>query len=64
MKLGPRPAGDYLVAALTEADYENLVSERARRLEALAALATRITLVEGDHRTIDIQLIALPRGAR
>ena len=64
IKLGARAPGDYLIAALTDADYEVLVRQPTRRLEALAAVATRVTLGEGDTRTFEMQLTALPGAAR
>jgi hypothetical protein len=59
MKLGPVLPGDYLVAALSRDDAGLLFTEHAR-VEALAKVATRVTLVEGDSRTLDLPLVSLP----
>jgi protocatechuate 3,4-dioxygenase beta subunit len=64
VKLGPRVAGEYLIAALDWADALTLIRERSRRLGDLAAIATRVRLIEGDSRTFDIPLKALPPAVR
>ena len=48
------PPGDYFVAAIAEeqsADWRD-----PRVLEALSRVATRVTIGEGEHRTIDLQV--------
>jgi hypothetical protein len=64
VKLGPRTPGEYLIAALRQADIQTLWREEGRRLDALAAIATRVRLVDGDTRTFDIPLKALPPAVR
>ena len=59
MKLGPLLPGDYLVAALSHDDAGLLFSEPAQ-VEALAALATRVRLVEGDAPTLELRVVSLP----
>lgn len=64
VKLGPRVPGEYLIAALRQADVETLWRGAGRRLDDLAAIATRVRLVEGDTRTFDLSLKALPPAVR
>jgi hypothetical protein len=48
------PPGDYYVIAVPEeqsADWRD-----PKSLEALARLATQITIGEGEHRTVDLQV--------
>ncbi len=64
VKLGPRAPGEYLIAALRQADIQTLWREEGRRLDELASIATRVRLIEGDTRTFDIPLKALPPAVR
>jgi len=48
------PPGDYYVAAVREEDAADW--RDASFLDALARVATRITILEGEHRSIDLQL--------
>jgi hypothetical protein len=59
LKLGPRLAGDYLVAALSGEDYRVLLSNPAR-IEGLAAVARRVTYAEGENPTLELHLTQLP----
>ena len=59
MKLGPMLPGEYFVAALSRDDGMLLFSDRVR-FEALAAVGTRVTLTEGDTRTLELRIVALP----
>jgi hypothetical protein len=46
------PQGDYYVVAISEDDAENWRDPKT--LEALARIATTITIAEGEHRTIEL----------
>jgi hypothetical protein len=59
IKLGPLPAGEYLLVALS-VDESNLVFFDRSRLAALAQIATMVTLKEGESPRIDLPLSRLP----
>jgi hypothetical protein len=59
LSLGSRLPGDYLVAALTADDHSVLMQE-PERLESLAAIANRVSLAEGDRRTLELRISKLP----
>jgi hypothetical protein len=59
VKLGPALPGDYLIAAVGPDDYWLLQRQRDR-LDDLAALAQRVTLVEGKGQVVDAPLVVLP----
>jgi hypothetical protein len=59
MKLGPMLPGEYLLTAIPRTDARLLFSEPAR-IDTLAALSARVTIVEGDSRTFDLRLVRLP----
>ena len=61
IKLGPRLPGDYLVAAIPREDYSVLVQNPAR-LEILASVARRVTLVEGNNPPLELRLTRLPEA--
>jgi hypothetical protein len=48
------PAGEYLLAAVTHADPDDLAD--SAWLDAVAPLAIRVTLVDGEHKVQDIRL--------
>jgi protocatechuate 3,4-dioxygenase beta subunit len=48
------PAGDYLLAAVTELDADDLADPAW--LESVAAMSLRVTLAEGEHRVQDLRL--------
>jgi len=52
-------AGDYLIAAIEEGDPNQ--TQDPVFIEAIARLASRITILEGDKRTLDLQLVKVPR---
>jgi hypothetical protein len=56
IQIAPRRAGDYLVVAVSLEDYAWLPRD-VSRLEKLATAARRITLAEGDKRTVDLTLV-------
>jgi protocatechuate 3,4-dioxygenase beta subunit len=58
-KLGPTLPGDYLVAAISWDDYLVLMRDRAR-IDGLASVARRVTLVEGDSGTLELHITRLP----
>jgi hypothetical protein len=58
-KLSPLPAGDYLVAAITMADWFTLMIE-PQRIPDLATVATRVRLAENDNPAINLVLVRLP----
>jgi protocatechuate 3,4-dioxygenase beta subunit len=60
LKLGPRLPGDYLVAAIPQQDYPVLFHNPAR-IESVAAVARRVTLVEGTQ-TVELRLTRLPEA--
>ena len=53
--LTPLPAGEYLVAAISDVDARGDQWQEPRRLEALAQTAVRVTLGDGDHKTIEVK---------
>jgi hypothetical protein len=52
-------AGDYLIAAIEDGDPSQL--QDPAFIDAIARLAQRITIGEGDKRTLDLQLVKVPR---
>jgi hypothetical protein len=63
VKLGPILPGEYFVAALTPDDFSVLVNDVVR-LADLASVAARVTFVEGDTRTLELQMTPLPAKGR
>jgi hypothetical protein len=59
MKVGPMVPGEYFVAALSPDDASLLFRDRSR-IDALASVATRVRLEEGDNRTLDLRVVSLP----
>jgi len=59
-RLAPRLPGEYLVAALPWEDSLVLARDPSR-IESLASVARRITLMEGDQ-SLELRLTALPRA--
>jgi protocatechuate 3,4-dioxygenase beta subunit len=60
-KLGVLRPGDYLLAAISSADWFALLHDRnLARVESLGPLATAVTLREGDTTTIELTLVKLP----
>ena len=59
VKLGAILPGEYLVAALTLADYFALAND-VTRFSDLASVAARATFVEGDTRTVGLHMTPLP----
>jgi hypothetical protein len=59
VKLGPLPAGEYLLVALS-ADELNLVFFDRSRLASLAEIGTMVTLKEDESLRIDLRLARLP----
>jgi hypothetical protein len=59
VKLGPALPGDYLIAAVGPDDYW-LLQRQPDRLDDLAPLAQRVTLVEGKGQVVDAPLVVLP----
>ena len=59
IKLGPLPAGDYLLVALS-LDELNVVSFDRNRLASLAEIGTMVTLKEDEAPRIDLRLARLP----
>jgi hypothetical protein len=57
--IGPLPAGDYLLVALTLSDTNLLLFDRARFL-AVADVATMVTLRENESPRIELRLATLP----
>lgn len=57
--LGAVPPGEYLLAAVSGADRALLMHDPAR-IDGLASVARRVTIVEGDTRTFDVPLVSLP----
>lgn len=53
--------GEYLAAALTSGEYELLMRDPSR-IEALASIARRVRLAEGDDQMLELQLTRLPRA--
>ncbi len=58
-KLGPMLPGEYFVVALSREDWLWLLSGRGR-IDAIAAVGTRVTLAEGDTRTLELRIVSLP----
>jgi len=58
-KLGPTLPGEYLLVALTTEDLGILYRD-LERLDDLAPLAQRVTLVEGKDQTFDVKVVTLP----
>jgi hypothetical protein len=57
--LSSLPPGDYYVVAVDEeppGDWRDPAS-----LDALARIATQITILEGEHKTIDLRVREVPR---
>ena len=63
-KVGPLVPGDYLIAALQPSDVMLLFTHRASRFDRIAEIATRVTLTEGDDRTLELRLATLPPEIR
>jgi hypothetical protein len=63
IQTGLHRAGDYYVAAIGPDEAARLWSMRERGFEALSKVASRITLSESEHRTLDLKLteFELPR---
>jgi hypothetical protein len=59
MKLGPMLPGEYIVAAIPRDEAHILFADRSR-VDTLAAIGSRVTLAEGDSRTLDLRLASLP----
>jgi hypothetical protein len=59
MKLGPVLPGEYIVAAIPRDESVILFNDRTR-VDALAAIGSRVALAEGDSRTFDVRLVSLP----
>jgi hypothetical protein len=59
IKLGPLPAGDYLLVALSAAEL-NLVFFDRSRFASLAEIGTMVTLKEDESPRIDLRLARLP----
>jgi hypothetical protein len=59
VKLGPLPAGEYLLVALSLDDL-NLVFFDRRRLASLAEIGTMVTFKEDESPRIDLRLARLP----
>jgi hypothetical protein len=51
--------GEYLFAAVSPSDALLVLRDRSR-IDALASVATRVTMVEGDTPGIELRLVALP----
>ena len=51
------PAGDYIFVAIDDAEAEGWQDEA--RLAKLAPLGTRVTLVAGESRTIDLRQVTV-----
>jgi hypothetical protein len=48
------PAGDYYVAAI--ADEQSAEWREPKTLDALARIATRVTILEGEHKTVTLRV--------
>lgn len=57
-RLGPRRPGEYLIAAVPVEDY--IPPRDAAAFERLAKVAEKVTLLEGDQRTIDLTVVKVP----
>jgi hypothetical protein len=51
--------GEYLFAAVSPSDALLVLRDRSR-IDALASVATRVTMVEGETPGIELRLVALP----
>jgi hypothetical protein len=51
--------GDYLIAALDDSDVGEL--QDPRFAQAVARVATRITIAGGENRTLDLQIVKVTR---
>jgi hypothetical protein len=63
VKLNPLLPGEYYVAAIDPAD-AFVVARDPARMADLAAVAQRVTLAEGDRRTVNIKITSLPARKR
>jgi hypothetical protein len=63
LTLGPLLPGEYYVAALEPAD-AFVVARDPARMADLAAVAQRVTLAEGDRRTVNVKITSLPARRR
>ena len=59
IQTGLHRAGEYYVAALGTDDAERLWTMRERGFEVLSRVASKITLVESEHRTLELKLADL-----
>jgi protocatechuate 3,4-dioxygenase beta subunit len=57
--LSSLPPGDYYVVAIPEARSDGWTDPKM--LDALARIATRVTILEGEYRTIDLELRQVPQ---
>jgi hypothetical protein len=57
-RLGPRRPGEYLIVAVPVEDY--MPPRDAAGFERLAKVAEKVTLLEGDQRTIDLTVVKVP----
>jgi hypothetical protein len=57
--LGPMLPGEYILAAIPR-DEGAILFNDSTRVDALAAIGSRVTLAEGDSRTFDLRLVSLP----
>jgi hypothetical protein len=53
------PPGDYYAVAISEDDTDNWRDPRT--LDALARIATTVTIVEGEHRSVELRTREVPR---
>jgi hypothetical protein len=59
VKVGAVAPGEYLIAAIASGDLATLMQD-PRRIENLASVARRITLMEDDARVFDLSIVGLP----
>ena len=59
LSLGHILPGDYLIAAVTSDDYRVLIRD-STRIDGLATIAQKVTLAEGDSRTVEVHMTRLP----
>jgi protocatechuate 3,4-dioxygenase beta subunit len=59
VKVGALAPGEYLIAAIASGDLATLMQD-PRRIENLASVARRITLMEDDARVFDLSIVGLP----
>jgi hypothetical protein len=57
--VGNVPAGDFLVAALEDADVPE--NQDAAFVQAVARVATRVQIAEGDRPAVDLQIVRVRR---